>query len=98
MQTKLKERIKQKTILREKSRTLPFGHYHIVILYRRHVRIYAVMALCRVTCFSGVGVSRQCKLGSGIREAIQSGTRSGETDRTGYSVAGVARSSREVAG
>lgn len=36
--------------------------------------------------------------GSGMREAMRSGTRSGETDRTGYSVAGVARSRREVVG
>lgn len=36
--------------------------------------------------------------GSGIRDAILSGTRSGETDRMGYSVAGVALRRREVVG
>jgi hypothetical protein len=50
------------------------------------------------TCCSGLGVNRLFSAGSGILEAILSGTSSGETDRTGYSVAGVARSKRDVVG
>lgn len=57
------------------------------------------MALdCLAACCSGLGVSLWLRAGSGMREAIRSGTSSGETERTGYSVAALARSSCEVVG
>lgn len=56
------------------------------------------MLFCLIACCSGFGVKRLFSDGSGIRLAMRSGTRSGETDRTGYSVAGVARRRREVVG
>lgn len=49
-------------------------------------------------CCSGLGVRRWERPASGMREAIRSGTNSGETDRNGYSDAGVARRSRDVVG
>jgi len=56
------------------------------------------MAFCRAACCSGLGVRRLDRFGSGMREAMRSGTSSGETERMGYSAAGVARRRREVVG
>lgn len=64
----------------------------------QNVAFYAVMALWCSICCSGLGVSLLFKPGSGILEAILSGTKSGDTERTGYSAAGVARSRRDVVG
>lgn len=59
---------------------------------------YAPTLVIRCCCCSGLGVSLLARSGTPTRSAIRSGTRSGDTDRTGYSVAGVARSSRDVMG